>query len=267
MDLLLVVALLLGAVVIVVVFGGRASPEANVAAQLAVLNERLGAVHERVVAVEGGQQRMDVGLATSGALATSLNETGLAIQRDLAEARSELSSMQAGARERRTLEERSADSLRRLEQVIAGTSTKGAAGESFVELTLSRLPVEWQLRDFRVGNRVVEFGLRLPNGLALPIDSKWPATNLLECFAASDDPAERQRLKAQIEAAVLEKASEVTRYLDPELTAGFAIAVVPDAVDELCAGVKADCLRMNVVLIGHGMLMPYLLLPRLHQWR
>jgi DNA recombination protein RmuC len=234
--------------------------DARIASQLAVLNERIASVHDRVASVEGGQAGIGTSLATTGAVATGLNEAAEAIRRDLAEARGELARLQASAVERRALETRSADSLRRLEQVIAGTSAKGAAGESLVELALSRLPPEWQLRDFRVGNRVVEFALRLPNGLALPIDSKWPATNLLECFAASEEPAERQRLKSQIESAVLEKAGEVTRYIDPESTAGFAIAVVPDAVDELCGALKGDCLRQNVVLLGQAMLLPYLLL-------
>jgi DNA recombination protein RmuC len=123
-----------------------------------------------------------------------------------------------------------------------------------------RLPTEWQVRDFRVGNRTVEFGLRLPNGLVLPIDSKWPATNLIEAFAVATDPAEQLRLKGQVEAAVQEKAREVRKYLDPNLTAGFGVAVLPDAVDELCGAIKADCLQLNVVLIGQSMLVPYLLL-------
>ena len=65
-----------------------------------------------------------------------------------------------------------------------------------------------------MGNKSVEFGLRLPNRLVLPIDSKWPATNLIERFLATEDPDERQRVKTRIEAAVRDKAKEVRKYID-----------------------------------------------------
>lgn len=168
--------------------------------------------------------------------------------------------LQAYAQARHDLERRTAASIARLEAVIAGTHSKGAAGESILETAFSQLPPEWQLRNFVVGNRVVEFGLRLPNGLVLPIDSKWPATDLIERFAASDDMDEQRRLKAQIEAAVLQRASELRKYLDPNLTVNFAIAAVPDAVFELSTGAQAQAFRMNVVVLGYGMFLPYLLL-------
>jgi DNA recombination protein RmuC len=168
--------------------------------------------------------------------------------------------LQAYTQARHDLERRTAASIARLEAVIAGTHSKGAAGESILEVAFSQLPPEWQVRDFVVGNRVVEFGLRLPNGLVPPIDSKWPATDLIERFAASDDIEEQRRLKAQIEAAVLQRASELRKYLDPNLTVNFAIAAVPDAVFELSAGAQAQAFRMNVVVLGYGMFLPYLLL-------
>jgi DNA recombination protein RmuC len=161
---------------------------------------------------------------------------------------------------RQDLEWRTAESIRRLETVIAGTQTKGAAGENILEAVFSRLPTDWQVRNFRVGDKAVEFGLRLPNNLILPIDSKWPATNLLEQFAASDDPHEQVRLKAEIEKAVLAKAREVKKYIDPNVTVNFSVAAVPDAVYDLCSGVQADVFQLNVVLIGYSMFVPYLLL-------
>src|SRR5690606_1695689 len=150
--------------------------------------------------------------------------------------------------------------IRRLVQVIAGTAAKGSAGESLVDVVFSTLPPEWQERNFRVGNRTREFAMRLPNALVLPIDSTWPATGLRDQFRGTEDPAEQTRLKAQIEAAVREKAREVRKYLHPELTVNFGIAVVPDAVFELCAAVQADCMRDSVVVVGYSMFVPYLLL-------
>jgi len=171
-----------------------------------------------------------------------------------------LTELQTYAKARGELEQRTAESIRRLESIIAGTQSKGVAGENILEAVLSKLPPDWQVRDFRVGNKTVEFGLRLPNNLVLPIDSKWPATNLLEQFAACEDPAEQERLKAQIERVVLNKAREVKKYVDPNITVNFGIAAVPDAVYDLCSGVQADAFRLNVALISYSMLLPYLLL-------
>lgn len=171
-----------------------------------------------------------------------------------------LTDLRAHIRARQDIERRTSDSIQRLEAVIAGTQSKGAAGENILEVVFAQLPAEWQERNFRVGNRVVEFGLHLPNNLILPIDSKWAATALLEQFVASDDVDEQLKIKRRIEHAVMMKAKEVRKYLDPNLTTPFGVAVVPDAVYDLCAGVQADVFRLNVVLISYSLFVPYLLL-------
>ncbi len=171
-----------------------------------------------------------------------------------------LAELHAYTRARQDLERQTADSIRRLEMVIAGTQTKGMAGENILETVFANLPQEWQVRNFRVGDKAVEFALRLPNNLLLPIDSKWPATHLLEQFAACEDLEEQRRLKAQIEKAVLDKAKEVRKYIDPNVTVNFGIAAVPDAVYDLSTGVQAEVFQLNVVLIGYSMFVPYLLL-------
>ncbi|MCL5961509.1 MAG: DNA recombination protein RmuC [Chloroflexi bacterium] len=168
--------------------------------------------------------------------------------------------LHAYARARHDLEQRTAESIRRLETIIAGTQTKGAAGENVIDLVFSKLPPEWQVRNFRVGNKTVEFGLRLPNNLVLPIDSKWTSTALVERLAACDDPVEQQRLKAHLEAAVLEKAREVKKYVDPSITVSFGLAAVPDAVYDLTTGIQTQAFQMNVVVISYSMFVPYLLL-------
>lgn len=176
--------------------------------------------------------------------------------------RAGLAQLQAYAQARQTLEQETHQAIHRLERVLAGTQTKGAAGEEMLDLIFSQLPPSWQVRNYRVENKVVEFGLMLPNGLILPIDHKWAALPLLEQFLAAkaDDHALRKRLKAQIEATVWERAREVTRYLDPDITVGFALAVVPDAVYDLCRGIQAALMASQVALISHSLLLPYLLL-------
>lgn len=100
----------------------------------------------------------------------------------------------------------------------------------------------------------------MPNNLILPIDSKWAATSLLEQFIACDNIAEQQKLKEQIENAVLSKAKEVKKYIDPNLTVNFGVAAVPDAVYELCCAAQCEAMKINVVLIPYSMFVPYLML-------
>ena len=161
---------------------------------------------------------------------------------------------------RQQLEQQTSDSIRRLEAIIAGTQTRGAAGENILEVVFAQLPPEWQVRDYRIGNKVVEFGLRLPNGLVLPIDSKWAAASLLERFLESDDVNEKQKLKREIETAVLSRAKEVKKYIDPNLTVNFGVAVIPDAIYDLCAGVQGQIFQLNVVVVSYSMFVPYLML-------
>jgi DNA recombination protein RmuC len=176
--------------------------------------------------------------------------------------RAGLAELRAYTRARQDVESETRQAIHRLEAVISGNHAKGAAGEHLLDAIFSQLPVSWQVRNYRVGNKMVEFGLLLPNGLILPIDSKWAATPLLEQFLAADegDSETRARLRAQIEAAVLERAREVTKYLDPNVTAGFGLAVVPDAVFGLCRGAQAQALASQVALVSHSLFLPYLLL-------
>jgi len=144
--------------------------------------------------------------------------------------------------------------------VLAGSQSKGSAGENIVGMMFSKLPPEWQVRNFSVGNKVVEFGIRLPNGLVLPIDSKWAASGLLEEFVICEDLKERQKIKSQIQSVVLDRAAEIKKYIDPNLTSNFGIAAVPDSVFELCSEILPDLIQLNVVLISYSMFQPYLLL-------
>lgn len=257
-------------------------------AQIGALHERVGQIQplvqnvgslqtdvrglaERISTVERSQGTVHRGvgeLATQSisalselrSLTNQLASATVTMRAELNQARSDLTALHASDRSRQEEERRMAESLRRLETVIAGTQSKGAAGENIVEAVFARLPVEWQARNFMVGGRPVEFGLRLPNGLVLPIDSKWAATGLLELFLASEAVEEQARLKREIENAVVAKAREVRKYIDPSLTLNFGLAVVPDAIYDLCFGVLPEVFQMGVVLVSYSMLVPYLML-------
>src|SRR4030095_5622208 len=124
--------------------------------------------------------------------------------RDLADAtlgiRGELGHAQRALAEVRALEqgrtkqwELAAASLRRLEAGIAGSASRGAAGENILGRAPWQLPPDPVETTLAVGNKVVEYALRLPGGRYLPIDSKWTgAAALVELDGAS--PSERRRL-------------------------------------------------------------------------
>ena len=228
-------------------------------------------VAERISMVEQGQQTVNRGV---GALAThstsaltelktltsGLAEATASMRAELARAKSDLTALQSSTHARQEADLAMAESLRRLEMVIAGTHSKGAAGENILEMVFAKLPIAWQVRNFKVDGKPVEFALRLPNELVLPIDSKWPATHLMERFADCEDPAEQQRIKKEIESAVMLKAREVRKYIDPAVTVNFGVAVVPDSVYDLCYSIQVDVFQLGVVLVSYSMFVPYLLL-------
>lgn len=232
----------------------------NIRTEIKVLAERIAKVEQNQGLASQSLTALGTGITEAGTVTKTLVDTAAAIREELSRAKNDLTEIQTQAKARRDIETRTAESIRRLETVIAGTQSKGAAGENIVEVVFAKLPQEWQVRNFRVGDKAVEFGIRLPNDLVLPIDSKWAATNLLEQFAESSDPVEQLKLKSQIESVVLSKSKEVRKYIQPTLTVNFAVATVPDAIYDLCCGIQADVFQMNVVLVSYSMLVPYLLL-------
>lgn len=232
------------------------------------LNESTGAIRNELSRAKN-DLALGVGDLTTNALAamaelksltSGLNDSTGAMRVELSHAKNDLTELHTHVKAGQESERQIAESVRRLETIIAGTQTKGVAGENILEVVFSKLPIEWQVRDFSIGGRSVEFALRLPNNLIMPIDSKWTATNLLEQFVSTDDIQEQQRIKRAIEDAVLQKAKEVRKYIDPSLTVNFGVAVVPDAVYDLCSGIQSETYQLNVVLVSYSMFVPYLLL-------
>ncbi len=232
----------------------------SVNAELRGLSERISMVERDQSQISQGVGSLSTRLAETGTVTQGLAETASAIRTGLTSAQETLAALHMHASARQQVEHQTAESIRRLEAVIAGTKTKGTAGENIIELVFAQFPPEWQVRNFQIGNKTVEFGLRLPNNLVLPIDSKWTATTLLEQFLVCEEPEQRQALKSQIERTVLAKAKEVRRYIDPSVTVNFGIAAIPDAIFDLCSGVQVESLQLNVVLVSYSMFVPYLLL-------
>ncbi len=267
--LLIILIILVGVLLIVVTMTLRRKPqnEVDISTPLAVLAEKISSLTDRIAQVEKSHDRTDAGIGEivrrqieTGTRSESLTNKTNEIHLGLSSAVNNLTALDARLEERREIDRQTADSVKKLETVIAGTNSKGVAGENILEAMFANLPDEWLHRNFPVGGRRVEYAFRLQNNLVLPIDSKLAATDLLKRFVDCNDSNEKQKLKSEIERTVRDKANEVKKYLDPALTVDFGIAVVPDAIYDLCCGIRTDVFKSKVLLVSYSMLVPYLLL-------
>ena len=199
------------------------------------------------------RSRLERGGATQDAQAAELRER-------LTQTQSVVEGLRSALVARQTVEDDARASLKRLESVIAGSSTRGAAGENILEEVLKHLPTEMLQRNVWVGGKVVELGLRLPGGKLLPIDSKWVSSGALEQLAGTGlDAPRRAQLTGQVEREVERRVREVSQYINPEMTSPFALAVIPDAAYEVCRGAIVDAHKRHVMVVGYAMALPYLL--------
>jgi DNA recombination protein RmuC len=192
----------------------------------------------------------------------SLRELGNAtrgLHADLARAQESLAEVRAlegaGSREM----ERAARSLRRLEAVVAGSASRGGAGESVLARALAHLPADLLECDVPFGSRVVEYALRLPDGRLLPIDSKWTSAEPLSRLDEEEDPAQRQVLTDAVVRDVRQRLKELARYADPDRTLPLAVLAVPDAVFFAAPQVQAEGFEAGVVVVPYSLALGQLL--------
>jgi DNA recombination protein RmuC len=207
----------------------------------------------QAVAVAELRQRLETGGLTQESQASEMRER-------LAHTQSVVERLGSALVARQSIEDEARSSLRRLESVIAGSSTRGAAGEHILEEVLKHLPPEMLQRNVWVGGKVVELALQLPGGKLLPIDSKWVSSGALEQLAEPGlDAQRRAQLTAQVEREVERRVREVSQYIDPASTSTFALAVIPDAAYDVCRGAIVGAHRRHVMVVGYAMALPYLL--------
>jgi DNA recombination protein RmuC len=192
-------------------------------------------------------------------LAGNLTSTQEGLRTEISKTRELLAQIQAADQARARQEQDAWDALKRLETVLAGTKSRGMAGENILASILAQLPAELRETNLVINNKPVEFALRLPQGRVLPIDSKWPALAMLEQLQETDDPLQRKALADQIQVEVKKKVREVTKYLDPERTIRLGILAVPDAVFDLCVDAHVDAFKQGVIIISYTQAIPYLL--------
>ncbi len=218
------------------------------------------------LAVMNAKRTLEAGMTSTAAEVRRLadssagRDSGAAeVRREIQAFRESLDLMQARERERRAREDQAWTSLQRVTSVLAGGQRSGRAGENVLRQALADLPPTMVVTDFRVNGRVVEFGLVLPDGRRLAVDSKWTADRELQALAAAADQAERERLSRAVESEVLRRAREVAGYLDPSVTAPLAVAAVPDAAYAVLRRAHADAYRLGVVVIPYSQALPFAL--------
>jgi DNA recombination protein RmuC len=178
----------------------------------------------------------------------------------LSQTQSALEGLRSAVSARQPIEDEARASLRRLESIIAGSSSRGAAGERILEEALRHLPPEMLQRNVWVGGKVVELALRLPGGKLLPMDSKWVSSPALEQLAEPGlDAGRRAQLLATVEREVERRVREVSQYIDPATTTPFALAVIPDAAYDVCRSAIVTAHHRHVMVVGYAMALPYLL--------
>jgi DNA recombination protein RmuC len=273
-ELVMAVALIAALLAIVWMLAGRRRPgdgasEAilraladigSLKSHVGTVTEQQGALAQSLQALQSSVQGVETRVLESSA---SVRD---AIGKDLSEARLVVERLKVDAEERRRIEDDVQASARRIETVLLGSRTRGAAGENILQDAFRQFPPEMIDMNFRVNGKVVEYALVLANGKRLPIDSKWPSPELLERLTDSQqDPARETVLVQEIERVLRLKVRDVRQYIDPGSTLAFAVAAVPDPVFGACRRAHLEAYREGVILMPYSMTIPYVLaLFRLH---
>jgi DNA recombination protein RmuC len=186
-------------------------------------------------------------------------EAAQGIRGEIGEAHRALAEVKAIEQGRARQMDEAAESLRRLEAVVAGSGSRGAAGENILARAFAQLPPDLLECNVAFGSKVVEYALRLPGGRFLPIDSKWTSAASLERLAEADDPQERRRLGELVARDVRGRIREMSKYLDPERTLSIALLAVPDAVYAAAPEAHGDGYREGVLVVPYSLALPYVL--------
>jgi len=235
----------------------------GIAVGVAIAVVALGTRRQRGAAPgERLEARLDVQTAELRRIADGASARDAAAEHmlaDVAGARRALEALSLREEERRERDRESWEVVRRLSNVLAGSASKGKAGENVLREHLGQLPPGMLVTDLRLNGRVVEFGLLLPDGRRLPVDSKWSAVAEIEALEACSDPQEREALARDVERLVAARAREVAGYLDPALTCPVAVAAVPDAAYAVLRRAHADAFAKGVVIVPYSTALPVLL--------
>ena len=254
---LLAVIMVMMAIMVVLLF--RAKKDVFTKDALSTASD-MGALKSLLATVENNQKLHQQIVQELRDSVKSDSKTTDVIQRNMENTLRTVENIRQQHEESQKRESENFQSLKRLESVIAGSKQKGIAGENILREALSIFPPDMIEVNFKVKGKEVEFGLVLSNKKVMPIDSKWPSTELLEAVSKEEDPARLERLMHQVQKEVGKRVSEVSQYLDPNTTTPWAIAAIPDSMYSLCRDAHLSAYSKNVILVSYSMLLPYLLM-------
>lgn len=200
------------------------------------------------------KEKLSLGTQLQGHL-----KNGIEKSRDL------LEDLKRAEKVRQQKETEFSERIKRVDEIIAGTSAKGMSGEKILRETFKKLPPGMIESNFTVDGKTVEFALILPNNKRLPIDSKWPAGNLLMELEKETSPQKRKEIIVNIEKETIKRIKEVKQYINPSVTWSQAIAAIPDSVYSVCRDAHLRARENDVILLPYSMVLPLLLyMYRLH---
>ena len=222
-------------------------------------HEALDRIQAELARLAGRQEelRMEVQRGREASL-LKLAETTTGIRGELGQAQKTLAEVKALEQGRAQQADLAALSLRRLEAVLAGSASRGVAGENLLARALLQLPPDLIEINAAFGGKVVEFALRLPGGRLLPIDSKWTSLALIERWEHAP-PGDRKRLAEEIGRDLKAKTREMAKYLDPDRTLALGLLAVPDAVHEAAPEALIEGFRLGVLVVPYSLALPYVL--------
>ena len=235
------------------------------------LQIEIQAMNERIASVEKKQNMVHQGvgylanntlsnISELKTLTSGLSEATTAMRSELSNAKSDLSELQARSRAERLYEFQVKEAINRLEIILSGIQSKKISSIDYFETLFANLPAEWQVHDLEVAGKLINFGIRLPNGLILPVDNNLNNGNFLEQYLATKEDAEQLRIKKEIEGIIFKDARDLSELLGSEKINDYGIIIVPDLIFDLCFNVQSSVIKWNVVLVSYSMLVPYLLL-------
>lgn len=210
--------------------------------------QELSSLKEIKQNIQDMAKRMEVDSATQGELKSRLESTKTTVD-----------SLKIAYEERKQLAEETRNTVKKLDHIIAGSYSKGLAGENILAQALKILPPDMVQENIKINGKVVEFGLILADKRILPIDSKWTATSALLEIENENDPEKQVGLARDIENMVKKKIDEVSQYISPDATTSWAVAAIPDSVFSICRTTHFDAYKKHVILMSYSMAIPYLL--------
>lgn len=228
---------------------------------VAAAMQDLGSIKSQVETFSGAAQSIGGIKSQVETLSTTVQDLG-AIKSGvelISQTVQQIGSIRADLEHVKKIEGQLDETIRTIANKLIGSRDVGEAGENLLAEAFACFPPGWIERDFRVGGKVVEFALVLPNQKRLPIDSKFPAVQSLESLGEETDLQRRQEIVKQIEAAVLAKAQEAAKYIDPSRTIHLAIAAIPDAAYGVCRKAHFQAVRSDVLVISYSIAVPVVL--------